>query len=64
MSTQTTGYLEAAADLQPGGRLALYDVPWEQYEQLLNDLGDDCHLRISFNEKSGTTRAADGAFYS
>jgi Uma2 family endonuclease len=50
MSTQTTGYLEAAADLQPGGRLTLYDVSWEQYEQLLNDLGDDCHLRISFND--------------
>ena len=50
MSTQSTGYLEAAAELPPGGRLTLYGVSWEEYEQLLGELGDDYHVRISFND--------------
>jgi Uma2 family endonuclease len=50
MTTQTLNYLEAIAHLPPGGTLILTDVPWEEYEQLLSDLGDCYAARITFNQ--------------
>ncbi|HLG14547.1 MAG TPA: Uma2 family endonuclease [Blastocatellia bacterium] len=41
---------DAVTHLPPGGRLTLYDVDWEEYEQLFADLGDNCHYRVSYDE--------------
>src|SRR2546428_13487493 len=50
MSTQTLNYLEAIAHLPAGGTLILTDVTWEEYEQLLAELGDSSGLRVSFDQ--------------
>lgn len=50
MITHTTNYLEVIQYLPAGGTLILTEVPWEDYEQLLNDLGDCSSLRISYNQ--------------
>jgi Uma2 family endonuclease len=48
MTTHATSYLDAIAHLPAGGsRLILYDVSWEEYEQLLHELGDSA-LRVSY----------------
>ena len=49
MSVQTADYLDLITRLPPGGRLTLYEVDWEEYEQLLDQLGDDYHFRISYD---------------
>ncbi len=49
MTTQTLNYLEAIAHLPAGGTLILTDVPWEEYEQLLADLGDKYSARITYD---------------
>jgi Uma2 family endonuclease len=49
MSTQTLDYLDAIAHLPAGGTLILTDVPWEEYEQLLADLGDRPGTRITYD---------------
>ena len=49
MSVQTAEYLEAITHLPPGGRLTLYEIAWEEYEQLLDQLGDGYHFRISYD---------------
>ena len=49
MTTQILSYIEAIAHLPPGGTLILTDVPWEDYEQLLADLGDSYVVRISYD---------------
>jgi len=49
MSTQTLSYLDAIAHLPAGGTLILTDVPWEEYEQLLADLGDSYSARITYD---------------
>ena len=50
MTTQTLNYLDAIAHLPPGGTLILTDVPWEEYEQLLSDLGDCYAARITYDQ--------------
>jgi Uma2 family endonuclease len=50
MSTQTLDYLDAIAHLPAGGTLILTDVPWEEYEQLLEDVGDWPGVRICYNQ--------------
>ena len=45
MSTQTASYIEAIEHLPTGATLRLPHVRWEDYEQLLADLGDDYHVR-------------------
>jgi Uma2 family endonuclease len=49
MTTQTLNYREAIAHLPVGGTLILTDVPWEEYEQLLADLGDSYSARITYD---------------
>jgi len=49
MSTQVLNYLDAIAHLPAGDTLILTDVPWEQYEQLLADLGDNAGRRITYD---------------
>ncbi|MGH9913909.1 MAG: hypothetical protein ACRD63_01330, partial [Pyrinomonadaceae bacterium] len=50
MNVQTADYLDAATHLPVGGRLTLHGVDWEEYEQLLVELGDRSHLRVSYSE--------------
>ncbi|HYN24163.1 MAG TPA: Uma2 family endonuclease [Pyrinomonadaceae bacterium] len=50
MSVQTSDYLDAVTHLPHGGRLTFYDVGWDDYEQLLAQLDDRAHLRISYNQ--------------
>ena len=38
MSVQTADYLDLITRLPPGGRLTLYEIAWEEYEQLLDQL--------------------------
>jgi Uma2 family endonuclease len=49
MSVQTTDYLDAISHLPTGGRLTLYEIGWEEYEQLLDQVGEDSHLRITYD---------------
>ena len=48
MSTQTASYIEAIEHLPKGAILRLPHVSWEDYEQLLADLSDDYHVRVSY----------------
>src|SRR5919198_4079515 len=48
MNTQTASYVEAIEHLPKGAILRLPHVSWEEYEQLLADLGDDYHVRVSY----------------
>ncbi len=47
MRVQTEDYLDAITHLPPGGRLTLYEIGWEEYEQLLDRLGEGAHRRSS-----------------
>ena len=47
MTTYARSYLDAIAHMPAGGRLILYDVSWEEYEQLLHELRDRA-LRVSY----------------
>src|SRR5215470_7934118 len=49
MSAQVTNYLDAIAHLPPGATLTLMDVSWQDYEQLLDDLGDGYAVRIFYD---------------
>ena len=49
MATQTADYLDAIAHLPAGGSLILNDVPWEEYEELLSDLGEGYAVRIAYD---------------
>ena len=49
LATQTLSYVDAITHLPPGGTLILSDVPWEEYEQLLADLGDSYAARITYD---------------
>jgi Uma2 family endonuclease len=49
MNVQTMDYLDAINHLPPGGRLTLYEIRWEEYEQLLDQVGDARHFRISYD---------------
>jgi Uma2 family endonuclease len=49
MATLTASYLDAIAHLPPGGTLTLHDVSWDEYEQLLEELGDCTGVRIGYD---------------
>src|SRR6266851_5588080 len=49
MATQTLSYLDAIAHLPDGGTLILTDVPWEEYEELVDDMDDWPGVRICYN---------------
>jgi Uma2 family endonuclease len=48
MTTLMTNYIELIERLPAGGTLTLPDVSWEEYEQLLADLGDSNRFRLSY----------------
>jgi hypothetical protein len=43
----TSPYFDALTHLPPGGVLRFGDVSWKDAEQLLRDVSDCCHTRIS-----------------
>jgi Uma2 family endonuclease len=49
MSTHTTSYIEAIEHMPPGSTLILTEVPWNEYERLLADLGGGYAVRLSYN---------------
>jgi Uma2 family endonuclease len=49
MKVQTASYIEAIEHLPKGATLRIPAVRWEDYEQLLADLGDDYHVRVSYD---------------
>src|SRR5437867_9425022 len=49
-SVTTANYLDAIAHLPAGTVLSADDVSWEEYEQLLKDLGPSYSVRIFYNQ--------------
>lgn len=49
MAFQTQNYLEAISHLPVGGTLILTDVSWEEYDQLLTDLGASYAVKITYD---------------
>jgi hypothetical protein len=47
MSVQTASYIEAIEHLPTGATLRIPHVRWKDYDQLLAELGDDYHVRVS-----------------
>jgi Uma2 family endonuclease len=45
----TSPYFDALTHLPPGGVLRFDNVSWEDYEQLLHDVGDYYHARIFYD---------------
>jgi Uma2 family endonuclease len=52
MSVATTDYLAAIAHLPAGAVLRVDDVSWEDYENLLADLGEGYSVRIFYDQGS------------
>jgi Uma2 family endonuclease len=50
MSIGTADYLDAVDGLLPGQELNFSNVAWEDYERLLEQLGDTSHARISYSD--------------
>lgn len=50
MTTETLGYFEIASNLPPAAVVTFHDVSWEEYEQLIEDLGEAAGLRVSYNQ--------------
>lgn len=50
MPVATADYLAAIAHLPAGTSLRADDVPWEEYEQLLADLGEGYTVRIFYDQ--------------
>ena len=50
MTTETLSYFEIASDLSPATAATFNDVRWEQYEQLIEELGEAAGLRVSYGE--------------
>ena len=49
MTVQTANYAEAIEHLPPDSTLVFNDVAWEEYEGLLDDVGEASGLRISYD---------------
>lgn len=49
MSVRTISYIEAIDTLPQGATLRIPAVSWDEYERLLAELGDDYHVRISYD---------------
>lgn len=50
MTTETQSYFEIASQLPPGAEVMFRDVGWDEYEQLLEQLGEAAGLRLSYND--------------
>ena len=50
MITETINYLEAVERLPHNGTLVLYNVPWDEYEEILEQTGNNSACRVSYND--------------
>ena len=50
MITETLGYYEIASNLPPSAVVTFHDVSWEEYEQLIEELGEARGLRVSYSD--------------
>jgi len=50
MITETVGYFEIASSLPPASAVTFHDVSWEEYEELIEELGEARGLRVSYND--------------
>jgi Uma2 family endonuclease len=49
-ATYASTYLDAIDHLPPGSTLILTDVTWEEYESLVDDLGDHSSVRLAYDQ--------------
>lgn len=49
-TTTTADYLDAIQHLSEEATLRLAGVSWDEYEELLSELGDRAGLRVSYDE--------------
>ena len=47
MISESLGYFEIASQLPPAAVVTFHDVSWEEYEQLIEDLGEARGRRVS-----------------
>lgn len=52
MSTQITSYYEIVSQLPQDASLTFHDVGWDEYEELLEQVGEAPGLRISYDNRS------------
>ena len=52
MSTQITSYYEIVSQLPADASITLHDVTWDEYEELLEQVGEARGLRISYDNGS------------
>src|SRR2546429_489736 len=50
MPAMAPGFLEIIDRLPAGSRLLLEDVSWDEYENLLEELGENRRVRISYDQ--------------
>src|SRR6266705_1940168 len=50
MSTPSVRYPKILDRLPGGSTLVLHGIPWEEYESLLQDVGENAGLRISYDQ--------------
>ncbi|MEW6211493.1 MAG: Uma2 family endonuclease [Acidobacteriota bacterium] len=50
MSAEMQSFIEVIERLPAGGQIRVFDVGWDDYEQLLSDLGEGYSVRVSFND--------------
>jgi len=49
MSTRTSNYLDAIEHLPDGATLIIQQCTWDEYEQLVEDLAEGSHVRVSYD---------------
>ncbi|PYT06555.1 MAG: hypothetical protein DMF60_09115 [Acidobacteria bacterium] len=52
MSTQTTSYYDIVAQLPYDASVTFHDVSWDEYEELLEEIGEAPGLRVSYDNGS------------
>ena len=50
MSAATLSYFEIASHLPPAAAVTFHDVRRDEYEELIEELGESRRLRVSYNE--------------
>ena len=50
MSTRTLTYYEIVSQLPADATVTFHDVSWDEYEHLLEQVGEAVHLRVSFDD--------------
>jgi len=50
MSTQTPSHYEIVSHMPPDAVVTFHSVSWEEYEQLLDEVGESSGFRISYDD--------------